>query len=118
MGKLAEMFKDEAVTLEGSGFDVADFYDMFGDALMAERQADLQEFSERVAGMSNTYDDVTKKNKAKLDGEFFCVLVFPNREAMVRMFDHVGVRDGRYQNGELFARKLGVPTVEGEMGLD
>lgn len=113
MDKLRELFKDEAVTVEGSGFDLGDIYDMFGDQVINEREQDLKEFSDLLSGMSKAYDTISDHNRAKLDGEFFCVLTFPNRAAMLRMFDHIGVRESRYQNGELFAMKLGVP-LDGE----
>lgn len=111
MDGLKKMFGDESVTLEGAGFDIGDMIDMFGDDSLNERAADLQAFAEKLADLSSTYNDVSARNKAKLDGEFFCVLVFPDAASMQRMFEHVGVKDSRYQNGELFAKRLGVPEV-------
>lgn len=118
MEKLRDMFKDEAVTIEGAGFDLGDIYDMFGDEVINEREQDLKDFAELLSSMSSTYDSISAKNKAKLDGEFFCVLTFPDRASMLRMFNHVGVRDSRYQNGELFALKLGVPDEHAQDGQD
>lgn len=111
---LKRMFEDESVTLEGAGFDIGDMIDMFGDDALNERAADLAEFAEKLSSLSNTYNDVAARNKAKLDGEFFCVLVFPDNASMRRMFKHIGVRDSRYQNGEYFAKRLGVPDDDGD----
>jgi hypothetical protein len=111
MDGLKKMFGDESVTLEGAGFDIGDMIDLFGDDSLNERAADLAEFAEKLADLSSTYNDVSARNKAKLDGEFFCVLVFPDAASMQAMFKHVGVKDSRYQNGQLFAERLGVEAV-------
>jgi hypothetical protein len=108
MDALKNLFGDEKVTLEGSGFDIGDMYDMFGDTAINERAADLEEFATKLAALSDSYDKVSEHNAAKLDGEFYCVLVFPSRAKMLRLFKHLGVRDSRYQNGVFFAEKAGL----------
>jgi hypothetical protein len=113
MEGLAKLFGDDRVSLEGSGFDVTDLYDLFGDGILEDRENDLAEFAKRVSEMSGTYDSVTKRNKAKLDGEYFCVLVFPDRASMLQVMDHVGASSyGRYQNGMLYAEKMGLEISE------
>jgi len=108
MAELKNIFKDETVSLEGSGFDLSDMIHMFGDDSLNERQEDLAELASRLSEMSALYSGVQTKNSKKLSQEFFLVLVFPDSEHIDALLTKYKLPDNRYQNGKFFCDLLDV----------
>lgn len=108
MDMLKTMFDDEAVTLEGAGFDITDMIQMFGDNSLNDRADDLEELAEKLSKLSDTYSSVRERNASKALNEFFLVFVFPDGDHVDALLEKFKLPDNRYQNGLYLMKMLGV----------
>jgi hypothetical protein len=110
--KLRTMFDDEAVKIEGAGFDTSEMVRLFGDSVLDDRENDLREFAEHLAKISDHYTAVQERNKRKDASEHFLVFVFPDGEHVDAFIRAAKLEDRRYQNGLLLLDKWDVPSPE------
>ena len=70
--------------------------------------------AEQLASVSQLYDTIRDRNRAKEIAEFYLVFVFRSENQGLRFLDcGKGTWDtSRYQNGELLAQKLGYDLRE------
>lgn len=99
--KLGGMFKDKAVKIDvdGTGFDVADLYRLFGDSPFVERTGELDALAEKLRDARSRYDNVGAKS-AKRDGiDFYLVVVFRDDEDRTSFLEALELPDNRFQDG-------------------
>lgn len=106
---LDSMLKDVNVDIMGTGFEAADVYQLLGTSPFETRTEDAQKMADQLASISELYDTIKSRNKAKETSEFYLVFVFRSEDHAVRFLEQgKGKWDqSRYQNGELLADALG-----------
>ena len=108
MEALGDMLKDSEVKLEGTGFDAADVYKMFGDDPFASRGADTEDLAKKLADALATYSKITKNNQQKNNDEFYIVIVFRDADKMQDFFEKSGLPKNRYQSAEDLLQSMGI----------
>ncbi len=114
LDKLSTMLKDTSVKLEGTGFDHADLFRLFGDTPILERNENLDLLAQKVRDARDRYNAIESKNQDKGSDEFYCVVVFRSPEQLTRFLAAAGLDDDRYQSGEEIARLCGLLDRIGE----
>lgn len=110
--KLNDILKDPTVELEGTGFEAADLYQMFGASPFAERDEDLAAFAEKLADARAQYAQIAEKNKEKNETEFYLVVVFCDYDTLTNFVTEHGLPDNRYQSGEDFTQLCADRKIE------
>lgn len=108
MELLAELVKTPDIVLDGTGFDHADLFRLFGDTPILARNDNLDALAEKVRAAQQRYDQVKKDNKKTNSTEFYIVVVFRDAEECSRFLALNELEDHRYQSGETLAAKLGI----------
>lgn len=96
--KLEEILKDSAVNLEGTGFDMADVFRLFGDSPAAKAD-EMQGMAESLRAVRDKYRaniaDATKAGAT----DFYLVVVFRDYEDRLAFLKRLSLEDNRYQDG-------------------
>ena len=109
LDSLRNLLQDDAVTLEGAGFDHTDIISMFGDGFFDQgRDKDLSDLAEKLSTISEQYSGVQAKNALKAQSESYLVFVFPSGVEVDALVHYLGTAENRYQNGNLLLEKLGI----------
>jgi hypothetical protein len=98
MELLKGMFTDEAVTIEGSGFDQSDMMNMFGHDVFNERSEDLQALCEKLTEIKDTYNKI-RSFAGLTSGEPYLIFVFPTPKHVDAFIETRNLPNDRYQNG-------------------
>jgi ParB-like chromosome segregation protein Spo0J len=106
--KLWELLGFEGLNVEGTGFDVADVYKMFGVSPFGEENREkLAEVNDRIREAAERYEGITRDRVAKRDSHhFYSVVVFKNDDERQAFTDALGLDDNRYIDGRLLRRLL------------
>lgn len=109
IGLLDDLLKDAEVNIDGTGFELADVYQMLGTSPFEQRQEEAAKMAEQLASVSELYDTIRDRNRQKEQSEFYLVFVFRTEDQALRFLDAgKGTWDAnRYQSGELLAQQLG-----------
>lgn len=107
LDKLGAMFKDEHLTPEGTGFDLGELYQMFGESPFQESAEVLAAMGERVRAFREEYRKMQADcNRVSEQVNFYAVLVFESdaeREAFAKV---LGVEDNKFVDGRTVKRLL------------
>ena len=98
IGALGDMLNNKDLLIEGTGFDTADIYKMFGEASFKDRGEDLQALGDQLREIQEAYKNVATSNKDRNSEEFYLVLVFANAPDMTEFLVKYDLPDNRYQN--------------------
>jgi hypothetical protein len=101
--KLEEMLHTDGLALDGTGFDAADVYRLFGDAPM--QQNDIDELAQRLEVAKQSYEDVQTISQERDGEEFYIVVVFKDGADRTSFLTDLGMDDNRFQDGRTL-RKL------------
>lgn len=96
---LGSLFKDPAVEIEGTGFESADLYKLFGGEPFAERTSALNDLAEKVRESQRRYDEIVAKTSKRDSQGFLLVVVFQTPEECSSFLAARGLPDNRYQSG-------------------
>jgi ParB-like chromosome segregation protein Spo0J len=113
--KLKEIFEDDDVDIEGTGFDMAEVYQLFGNEptaapakVLGELNKQLEEAKETISKMDSDHADTD-------DDDFFLVVVFPSHKERKKFTDSAELDDNRYVDGRwLDEYVFGEPESEPE----
>jgi len=108
IGALTEMFKDEALNIEGTGFDLGDVYQLMGETPFEARSEDASKMAEKLDAVKGLYDTIRDRNQKREESEFYTVLVFKTEDRLARFIERAGLANSRYQNGEKVAEAMGI----------
>ncbi len=75
VGALTEMFKDAAVKVEGTGFDLGDVYQLMGESPFKKRSEDASKMAEKLDAVKGLCDTIRDRNNARESTEFYLVFV-------------------------------------------
>jgi len=114
MEALANLVKDPAIELAGTGFDHADLFHLFGDSPLIARNEKLDELADKVREARDRYDAIEANNTDMNTVDFYLVVVFRDTAQCKRFTDVLKLPDNRYQSGEQLAGLLGVLEKLGE----
>lgn len=106
IGALGEMFEDKTLDIEGTGFDAADIYKMFGEASFKDRGEDLKNLGDQLREIQDQYRNIASSNKDKNSEEFYAVVVFSSASEMSDFLIKYDLPDNRYQSAHEWAEKL------------
>lgn len=98
IGALGALLEDSTISIDGTGFDAADIYKMFGEAGMKDRGEDLQNLGDQLREIQEQYQSISQSNKSKNSEEFYCVVVFPSKEDLDEFIAKYELPDNRYQS--------------------
>lgn len=103
------MLKDTNVDISGTGFEVADVYQLLGTSPFEVRSEDALKMAEKLEAITALYDTIKSSNAAKETTEFYLVFVFRTEDHAVRFIENGNGKwdASRYQNGELLGEALG-----------
>lgn len=99
IGALGEMLDDKTLSLEGTGFDAADVYKMFGEAGMQDRSEDMAQLGDQLREIQEQYGKIAERNDKKNSEEFYLVLVFNGEDELTEFLVKHNLPDNRYQSG-------------------
>ena len=108
MGKLADQLRDldRVGKIELAGFDDASFYRLFGESPSTTSKDDMDELSDRVAKMQESFDAINALRRAPGRQDYYMVLVFKDYAARVEFCRAAGLDDNRYVDGRVIAAKI------------
>ena len=98
IGALGKMFEDKTLEIDGTGFDAADIYKMFGAASFKDRGEDLKMLGDQLRDIQEQYKKISSGNASKNSEEFYAVVVFPNADEMNEFLIKYSLPDNRYQS--------------------
>jgi len=108
VGALTEMFKDESIQVEGTGFDLGDVYQLMGETPFEHRSDDAGKMADKLDAVKGLYDTIRDRNQKREESEFYCVLVFKTEGRLATFIEKAGLANSRYQNGEKIAEAMGL----------
>jgi hypothetical protein len=108
MEALANLVKDPAIVLAGTGFDHSDLFQLFGDSPLIERNEKLDELADKVREARDRYNAIEANNTDMNTVDFYLVVVFRDTAQRTNFTEALKLPDNRYQSGEQFATMLGV----------
>lgn len=113
LDKLATLLRTDGLDLDGTGFDSADVYRLFGDSVLTAHEGALDDLAERLRAATETYNQIREKSSKRDGVDFFTVLVWRNDEARDEAHRRLGLDDNRYQDGRTLLAKL-APAPDGD----
>jgi hypothetical protein len=108
--KLNDLFKNDKIGIEESGFDVSSIYRMLGDAPLIAQPDKLLELAEKIRASQREMDDLSKEQENVNDANFFTVLVFDTQETRNDVHAALDLPHTRWIDGRIFMRQLGMYT--------
>jgi len=96
--KLKEML-DSEINLLNTGFDNANFMQMFGEAPSQPKSDHQAELSKQMQAVKDAYKKLDQMNKSKDDTDFYCVVVFGSYGQRADFLKTFGFPDNRYIDG-------------------
>jgi hypothetical protein len=108
VGALMDMFKDESIQVEGTGFDLGDVYQLMGETPFETRAQDASRMAEQLDAVKGLYDTIKDRNQKRESSEYYTVLVFKDEDRLARFIKLAGLAESRYQNGEKLAEAMGL----------
>lgn len=113
IGKLGSMLKDAELDMDGTGFDMADVYRIFGDAPMLDRDGNaVDELADKLRETKERQEKHLGEVCADRDSEdFYVVVVFKDAADRRSFIDGLGLDDNRFQDGRRL-RALLRPSTE------
>lgn len=107
LDKLEQMFQQDQLDIEATGFDVADLFRLFGDSPFTQRDDKaVDELADRLTKAKDRYNETTGKSKKRDSEDFYLVVVFKDGEARSEFTEKFGLDDNRYQDGREIQRIL------------
>ena len=106
IGALTDMFKDESIQVEGTGFDLGDVYQLMGETPFESRSDDAAKMAEKLDAVKGLYDTIRDRNQKREESEFYTVLVFKTEARLASFIEKAGLANSRYQNGERLAEAM------------
>lgn len=108
MELLEKMVSTPGIDLAATGFDVADIYQLFGDAPLATNQ--LDELATRLKAAQGWYDDLTSGENKNAGGptDFYLVVVFRDPNDRDQFLADLRLPDNRFQDGRELRRLFDV----------
>ena len=106
---LSEMFKDQSIDIDGTGFSTADVYNLFGDTPFQSeaRAAGVQEMADKFREVAGAYDKVTKKKSDDRNKDnYYIVVVFKSFDECGEFLAKHGLENNRFQDGREVASRM------------
>ena len=97
LDKLTTLLKE--VEIDGTGFDMADVYQLFGEGMEQHKDSGLEAVAEQLRVQQARYKDVLKTSNDRNDSDFYCVVVFRNNAERNAFTSSLGLDDNRYVDG-------------------
>lgn len=106
--KLGALLRDPDVKLDidGTGFDAASVFAMFGDAPFDDRPDELVEVAEKVREFSEQVNSGHDRAVNKHSTDFYTVLVWKDEAAKDHAHQLLKLDEARFQDGRLILEKL------------
>ena len=96
-------------SLEGTGFDRADLFQLFGENIWNSEDPDkLNELADRARALSKQYADMQLKIQSRGSEDYYLVVVFENAEQKDQFLADAKLEVNRYQSGSEFRRLMGL----------
>jgi hypothetical protein len=102
---LKDLLDTDGLSLEHTGFGVADLMQMFGDAPMQDG-AVQNELADQLSGVKGAYEKLANMSLNKDDSDFYCVVVFRSVDERTRFLEAMELPDNRYVNGDYLTDRL------------
>lgn len=120
VGALMDMFKDDNIQIEGTGFDLGDVYQIMGETPFETRGDDAAKMAEKLDAVKGLYDTIRDRNQKREQNDYFLVLVFKTDDNLANFIDRAGLPNSRYVNGNALAEQFGLdvetPPADGGDG--
>lgn len=99
--KLQELFQKDGIDALLSGFDMAEVYQLFGDAVANTNNALAETLSAQVKEARARYENIQKSlGKNRDNEEFYCVVVFKDNDERTAFNALLKLEDNRYLDGK------------------
>lgn len=97
--KLKEIFEDDDVSVEGTGFDMAEVYQLFGNDPTAAPSKVLGELNKQLEEAKDLISKMDREAADTDDEDYYSVIVFKNHEQRKNFTDSLGLEDNCYIDG-------------------
>lgn len=114
---LDALLRDEALNIEAMGFDMADYFQLFGEAPTHAASSRVDELASRAREIQEQYDRMLENSKNKHTDDYYVVVVFRDAADCSRFIRQFDLPDNRYQSGETI-RRLMAPEGDDEAVVD
>ncbi|HZQ45960.1 MAG TPA: ParB/RepB/Spo0J family partition protein [Verrucomicrobiae bacterium] len=98
--KLAEMFREDGLSADNTGFDMAELYQLFGDSPFQEQPEELAALGERVRQAREQYLGLVNRKVATDDVDFYAVLIFEGNAGREELAKELGLSDNKFLDGK------------------
>jgi hypothetical protein len=96
--KLKKILDDE-IEVINTGFDNADFMQMFGTASSQPKSEHQEDLSKQLADVKAAYEKLSASSRSKDDTDFYNVVVFGSYNERAEFLKEFGFSDNRYIDG-------------------
>lgn len=121
--KLGDLLHTEGLELENTGFDMAEFMRMFGEAPSQAGNAHQAELADQLKDVKGAYEKLAQSSASKDDTDFYMVVVFASYEHRKELVEELGIQDNRYIDGRVLLSlirdlrlKQSQPALHGDKG--
>jgi len=97
--KLKELFEDDEVSVEGTGFDMAEVYQLFGNDPTAAPSKVLGELNKQLEEAKDLISKMDREAADTDDEDYYSVIVFKNHAQRKNFTDSLGLEDNCYIDG-------------------
>lgn len=98
--KLKKILDDE-IEMINTGFDHADFMQMFGEAPSQPKSEHQEDLSKQLADVKAAYEKLAASSRSKDDTDFYNVVVFGSYNERSEFLKEFGFADNRYIDGRV-----------------
>lgn len=98
--KLKEIFEDDDVSVEETGFDMAEVYQLFGNDPVAAPSKVLGELNKQLEEAKELISKMDEEHADTDDEDYYAVLVFPGHKHRKAFTDSLGLDDNCYIDGK------------------
>lgn len=99
LAKLEALLKDPKIDLAGTGFDMADVYQLFGADTSNSDSVEMQMQADNLRELKDKYKANIAKAREKGNTDFYIVVVFRDADHRSTFLSTLGLDDNRYQDG-------------------
>jgi hypothetical protein len=96
---LAKLFKEDKISVDATGFDMADLYQLFGDSPLNEQPEELAALGDKCREGREAYMKLINRENAADEVDFYGVVVFESDAERGEFCKLCGVPDNKFIDG-------------------
>jgi hypothetical protein len=111
MDLLNALGSEDGINFENMGFEVSDWYNMFGTAAVSQKSSEeMEKLAEQYRELVERHDSFSAAVLARDDENFYLVVVFKDDAARLEFLEALELPDNRFVDGRMLQAWLGVKS--------